>query len=130
MTSNEVFERSKILLSPFKKCLLCWLIEYKITSGKTPQSFNVNGSSRITRNIPTCTIYQHSFRINHTFAHGSETKMQVGVFLDSQTLVDEEIHSLDTSGIINPIDQCSNEGDLNHEFDDVHFMGGIYWHIE
>lgn len=41
-------------------------------------------------------------------------------------LKDTVIHSLDTSGIIKPIAQCSNEGDLNHKFDDVHFMGGIY----
>jgi len=58
--------------------------------------------------------------------HGSETKMQVRVFLDSQTLVDTAIHSLDTSGISNPIAECSNKEDLNHKFIDVHFMGGIY----
>jgi hypothetical protein len=52
--------------------------------------------------------------------------MRVGVFWDSQTLVDTAIHSFDTAGINNPIAQCSNEGDLNHKFDDVHFMGGIY----
>jgi hypothetical protein len=52
--------------------------------------------------------------------------MQVGVFLDSQTLEDTAIHSFDTSGIINPIAQCNSEGDLNHKFDDMHFMGGIY----
>jgi hypothetical protein len=56
--------------------------------------------------------------------------MQVRVFLDSQTLLDTAIHSLDTSGINNPIAQCSNKEDLNHKFDDVHFMGGIYWSRE
>ena len=56
--------------------------------------------------------------------------MQVGVFLDSQTLVDTAIHYLYTSGIINPIAQRSNEGDLKHKFDDVHFMEGIYWYTE
>jgi len=56
--------------------------------------------------------------------------MQVGVFLDSQTLVDTAIHSFDTSGINNSIAQWSNKEDRNHKFDVVHFMGGIYWSTE